>query len=160
MKLKFIQQDKSLQSKASKNLFKKLANSVIESSGIKWIHKVFCRYQYMVYCVKKALQFSLLMAKTNGWFTIPSTHGAFSVWPRASNPKLTFLKWGKVPCNIFYSFLRCFFNLTHILFYGTGRKTLVIKCEMPPFTYYCFSFFPFFSFYFFPSSLCLPLTYE
>lgn len=35
MELKFIQQDKSLQLKASKNLFKKLANSVIESAGIK-----------------------------------------------------------------------------------------------------------------------------
>lgn len=88
------------------------------------------------------------MVKTNGWFTVPLMHRAFSVWPHASNPKLTFLKQEKVPCNIVYSFLHCFFNLTHIPFYGIGRETLVIKMSNAS-PYMLFIFFAFLSFFFF-----------
>lgn len=63
----------------------------------------------------------------------------------SSNPKLTLLKW-EVPGTIFYSFLHYFFNLTHILFYGTEKETLPIKCQMPPLTYHFFFSFPFLSF--------------
>lgn len=64
----------------------------------------------------------------------------------SSNTKFTLLKW-EVPGTIFYSFLHYFFNLTHILFYGTEKETLAVKCQMPPLTYHFF--LPFF-FFFFP----------